>query len=61
MAGGYDDNFQAVLVSNAIREMRRFVGKVDGDTSRDVNTSAYLGDLLVTAYSNPAEIEPLEI
>jgi len=48
---GYGDNFQAVLVSNAIREMRRFVGKVDGDTSRDVNTSAYLGDLLVTAYS----------
>lgn len=47
---GYGDNFQAVLVSNAIREMRRFI-KVVHPVKRDINGSAYLGDLLVTAYS----------
>lgn len=47
---GYGDNFQAVLISNAIREMKLFT-----DTAlpipRDIKNSAYLGDLLVTAYS----------
>ncbi len=47
---GYGDNFQAVLISNAIREMKRFVDKVN-PIHRDVMESAYLGDLLVTAYS----------
>lgn len=47
---GYGDNFQAVLVSNAIREMKRFIKAVH-PLKRDINGSAYLGDLLVTAYS----------
>ncbi|MCD4794108.1 MAG: NAD(P)-binding domain-containing protein [Bacteroidales bacterium] len=47
---GYGDNFQAVLVSNAIREIKRFVDEVHPIT-RDIKNSAYLGDLLVTAYS----------
>jgi glycerol-3-phosphate dehydrogenase (NAD(P)+) len=47
---GYGDNFQAVLISNAIREMKRFVDAVH-PISRDIKESAYLGDLLVTAYS----------
>lgn len=47
---GYGDNFQAVLISNAIRELKRFVDKVN-PVHRDVMESAYLGDLLVTAYS----------
>jgi len=47
---GYGDNFQAVLVSNAIREMKKFIKEVH-PLKRDINDSAYLGDLLVTAYS----------
>ena len=47
---GYGDNFQAVLVSNAIREIKRFVDTVH-PIKRDIKESAYLGDLLVTAYS----------
>lgn len=47
---GYGDNFQAVLVSNAIREMESFLYKVHAHP-REINHSAYLGDLLVTAYS----------
>lgn len=47
---GYGDNFQAVLISNAIREINRFVNAVH-PISRDIEESAYLGDLLVTAYS----------
>lgn len=47
---GYGDNFQAVLVSNAMQEIRRFVNAVD-PRERDLSASAYLGDLLVTAYS----------
>lgn len=46
----YGDNFQAVLISNAIQEIKRFVDKVHPIT-RDIKSSAYLGDLLVTAYS----------
>jgi len=47
---GYGDNFQAVLISNAIREMEYFVNAIDPQ-KREINQSAYLGDLLVTAYS----------
>lgn len=47
---GYGDNFQAVLISNAIREIEAFVDEVN-PIHRDVKSSAYLGDLLVTAYS----------
>ncbi len=47
---GYGDNFQAVLISNGIQEIKRFVDTVHPIT-RDINSSAYLGDLLVTAYS----------
>lgn len=47
---GYGDNFNAVLISNAAQEMERFIDKVH-PLHRDVLTSAYLGDLLVTAYS----------
>ena len=46
------DNFKAMLVCNAIREMRRFVdAAVPMENGRDIDRSAYLGDLLVTAYS----------
>lgn len=47
---GYGDNLQAVLVANAMQEMHRFVSAID-PRARDMNASAYLGDLLVTAYS----------
>ncbi|MFA6085408.1 NAD(P)H-dependent glycerol-3-phosphate dehydrogenase [Mucilaginibacter sp.] len=47
---GYGDNFQSVLISNAIRELDRFVASVH-PIDRDIKESAYLGDLLVTAYS----------
>ena len=47
---GYGDNFQAVLMSNAIREMKKFIRKVH-KMKRNINNSAYLGDLLVTGYS----------
>src|SRR6185369_700348 len=47
---GYGDNFQAVLISNAIQEIKRFVDVVH-PIDRDIKSSAYLGDLLVTAYS----------
>ncbi len=47
---GYGDNFQALLMSAASREMERFLDKVN-PFHRDVKEPAYLGDLLVTAYS----------
>ncbi len=47
---GYGDNFQAVLVSNGIREIKRFI-KAVSPIKRDISGSAYLGDLMVTAYS----------
>ncbi len=47
---GYGDNFQSVLMSNAIREMKRYT-KGLYNIDRNINHSAYLGDLLVTGYS----------
>lgn len=47
----YGDNFQAVLISNAIQEMERFLSVVH-PIPRCIDRSAYLGDLLVTGYSN---------
>lgn len=46
----YGDNFQAVLIANATQEIKRFLSAVH-PTDRDTNASAYLGDLLVTTYS----------
>ncbi|MCD6354512.1 MAG: NAD(P)H-dependent glycerol-3-phosphate dehydrogenase [Prolixibacteraceae bacterium] len=46
----YGDNFQAVLISRAIQEIKRFVDTVH-PINRDIKSPAYLGDLLVTAYS----------
>ena len=47
----YGDNFQAILVSNSIREMSRFVNTISPEQERNLQDAAYLGDLLVTAYS----------
>ncbi|MGJ8739149.1 NAD(P)H-dependent glycerol-3-phosphate dehydrogenase [Zobellia laminariae] len=47
---GYGDNFQSVLMSNAIREMKRYTKRIH-KIDRNINESAYLGDLLVTGYS----------
>ncbi len=47
---GYGDNFLAVYVSAAIREMRHFLHDIHQE-NRDVKEAAYLGDLLVTCYS----------
>ncbi|MDE6191808.1 MAG: NAD(P)H-dependent glycerol-3-phosphate dehydrogenase [Muribaculum sp.] len=44
------DNFQAILISNAIREMERFIDKM-AEGKRNICDSVYLGDLLVTSYS----------
>lgn len=46
----YGDNFQAIFISNSIIEMERFIEAVS-PMERNICGSAYLGDLLVTAYS----------
>lgn len=46
----YGDNFQSILISNSIREIEQFVERISFQ-KRNINQSAYLGDLLVTAYS----------
>jgi len=46
----YGDNFQAIFVSNSIMEMSRFIDTVS-PLERNISSSVYLGDLLVTAYS----------
>lgn len=47
----YGDNFQAVLVSNAVQEINRFLTAVN-NVKRDADASGYLGDVLVTTYSH---------
>lgn len=47
----YGDNFQSVLMSNAAQEMNRFL-RAAYPIERNIYDSVYLGDLLVTSYSN---------
>ncbi|MBR0297046.1 MAG: NAD(P)-binding domain-containing protein [Paludibacteraceae bacterium] len=47
----YGDNFQAVLISNAIQEIQRFADALGKEENREINASGYLGDVLVTCYS----------
>ena len=47
---GYGDNFHAVYTGAALREMESFLEALH-ETHRDVKDAAYLGDLLVTCYS----------
>ncbi|MBR6016870.1 MAG: glycerol-3-phosphate dehydrogenase, partial [Prevotella sp.] len=47
----YGDNFQAVLMANAVQEMSRFITALH-PIERNICDSVYLGDLLVTGYSN---------
>jgi glycerol-3-phosphate dehydrogenase (NAD(P)+) len=56
---GYGDNFQSVLMSNGIGD-EKFIKKVH-KMKRNINDSAYLGDLLVTGYSIFPETGCLEI
>lgn len=46
----YGDNFQAVLMSNCAKEMARFLNKV-APMERQITEQQYLGDMLVTSYS----------
>ncbi len=48
---GYGDNLLAVLVSNAMQEMDAFINSLHPMDSRQLERFSYLGDLLVTAYS----------
>ncbi|MFO8054134.1 MAG: NAD(P)H-dependent glycerol-3-phosphate dehydrogenase [Bacteroidales bacterium] len=47
---GYGDNFQAVLIANAVQEMKALLGKIESN-GRNLAHSVYLGDVMVTAYS----------
>lgn len=48
----YGDNFQAVLISNAAQEMSKFLSTISPMENRNIVDSVYLGDLMVTGYSN---------
>lgn len=48
----FGDNFQAVLMSNALNEMTRFINTARPMDHRVINDSVYMGDMLVTCYSN---------
>lgn len=47
----YGDNFQSVLISNAIQEVQRFTEAIEHNEERNITASGYLGDVLVTSYS----------
>ena len=51
----YGDNFLAVVISNAMREISHFLNAID-QQKRELYDSAYFGDLLVTAYSEFSRI-----
>lgn len=46
----YGDNFQAVLMTNCAKEMERFLSSV-APMERNICEQHYLGDMLVTGYS----------
>ena len=46
----YGDNFQSVLICNSIMEMKAFLNKIN-PTDRNIDNTVYLGDLILTAYS----------
>ena len=48
----YGDNFLAVLIAGCAAEMKRFIDEAIPIENRDINSAAYMGDLLVTGYSN---------
>jgi glycerol-3-phosphate dehydrogenase (NAD(P)+) len=47
----YGDNFLAVLIAACAAEMKRFIDEAVKMDGRDINSAAYMGDLLVTCYS----------
>ena len=47
----YGDNFLAVLIAGCAAEMKRFIDEAIPIENRDINSAAYMGDLLVTCYS----------
>lgn len=47
----YGDNFLSVYITNCFAELQEFMDVISTHTRHHYNTSAYLGDLLVTCYS----------
>lgn len=47
----YGDNFQSVYITNCFAELQNFMNIMATEQQHHYNTSAYLGDLLVTCYS----------
>jgi glycerol-3-phosphate dehydrogenase (NAD(P)+) len=47
----YGDNFLSVYITNCFAELQYFMDVISTQTQHHYNTSAYLGDLLVTCYS----------
>lgn len=47
----YGDNFLSVYITNCFSELQQFMEVISTQTPHHYNTSAYLGDLLVTCYS----------
>lgn len=48
---GLGDNFLAAYIANCVKEMKNFVQELYPDDARRISESVYLGDLLVTCYS----------
>jgi glycerol-3-phosphate dehydrogenase (NAD(P)+) len=47
----YGDNFLSVYITNCFAELQTFMDVISTQSLHHYNTSAYLGDLLVTCYS----------